>query len=58
MTDVGIARRTLTVELQDPRKSQQTSPVRRADRMRVNVNSRVDSSMNRVVSKTVRSFIP
>ena len=46
-----MASRMLTVDDQDPRKSQQTRPVRSAERTRVKRISWIESSMNVVVSK-------
>ena len=45
-----MARMMLMAELNEPRKSQQTSEVRRAERMSVNTSSWVDSRMNWVLS--------
>ena len=47
---VGMARTTLSVELQEPRKSQHTIEVSRTAMARVRISSWIVSSMNLVVS--------
>src|SRR4029434_5165990 len=56
MMDVGMESSTLKVEESDPRKSQQTNPVRMTERIRVNSISWIDSSTGAVPSKTMSRF--
>src|SRR6185295_11584306 len=58
MIDVGIASSTLTVEDHDPRKSQQTTPVRSAASSSENCTSRIASSTASVPSKLTPSVSP
>jgi len=55
---VGMASTTLMVELQDPRKAQQTRPVKTTARVRVSSSSRTLSSICSVPSKLTVSRSP
>ncbi len=57
MTDVGMDKSTLNVELNDPRKSRQATPVARAERMSVKSVSWMASSMNFVLSKLMSTLM-
>ena len=56
ITEVGIDSSTLIVELIEPRKRKQTTPVMSAERMSVNSVSWIASWMNTLLSKFTSSF--
>ena len=55
--EVGIDSKILNVDAQDPRNNQQTSPVAKAESIRVNSVSSIESSTNLVLSKLTPTFI-